>query len=41
LKDGTFLMKRKNMNTKDASNEQCSLENSGVDLNRNYGYSFA
>ena len=38
LKDGTFLMKRKNMDTETCQN--CSLENSGVDLNRNYGFSF-
>ena len=41
VKDGSFLMKRKNMNTEDATNDKCQLENSGVDLNRNYGYSFA
>lgn len=39
LKDGTFLMKRKNMDEETCKN--CNVENSGVDLNRNYGYSFA
>lgn len=40
-KDGTFIMKRKNMNTKISTNEQCGIADSGVDLNRNYGYSFS